>query len=310
MVEFFKFVSRIMNTLLAMSLLSATLVASVPDLPVVGTLPPISLNGQWSARGATRDFRGNCTYELGVDYNPGAPSISVTPVAYHGSLQQCCQLCGASAQCALSVWDGSHCYFKTTSDLAHRVTGQMGKTACSLGTVGSRPLSINATVPGDLVTDLERAGIVNDPLLDTNFQNATAWAGPTWTYSKQFSLPPALAAPETAVLLVFDGIKQGAHIELNGKWLGNATNQHRRWVFEVGALVATANLLTVTFDIGIATEGRYMYCSGGWDWAPYSFMRDIDGSPTWTKGIWRGVYLLGFDAASAAITYMVPRASI
>ena len=46
---------------------------------------------------------------------------------------------------------------------------------------------------------------------------------------------------------------------------------------------------------------------GGWDWAPYSFMRDPDGNPAWTKGIWKGVYMVGIEkAAAAAITYVVP----
>ena len=60
--------------------------------------------------------------------------------------------------------------------------------------------------------------------------------------------------------------------------------------------------MTVTFDATISTEGRYMDCSGGWDWAPYSFMRDPDGNPAWSKGIWKGVYMVGFEQASKCLS--------
>ena len=54
----------------------------------------------------------------------------------------------------------------------------------------------------------------------------------------------------------------------------------------------------------ITTEGRYMACSGGWDWAPYSDSRDADGNPSFTKGIWQSVYLVA--APEIAITDVVP----
>ena len=41
--------------------------------------------------------------------------------AYHGSMEQCCGLCGASATCAASVWDGSHCTFKTAADMQESI---------------------------------------------------------------------------------------------------------------------------------------------------------------------------------------------
>ena len=36
---------------------------------------------------------------------------------------------------------------------------------------GAGAVTLNATVPGDLVTDLERAGLVGDPLLDANWRD-------------------------------------------------------------------------------------------------------------------------------------------
>ena len=77
-------------------------------------------------------------------------------------------------------------------------------------------------------------------------------------------------------LLVFDGIKMGAKILLNGKHIGTASDQHRRYVFPIDSLKRTAtNQLTVLFDSAVnVSAGRFMACSGGWDWAPYSNAKD------------------------------------
>ena len=307
--------ARQLNFVGLVVLLAPTVVHGLADLPVVGTFPSFSLNGAWHASGQTRQIV-DATREVGVDFlNPnGGPTVRATPVAYHGDLDQCCQLCGASASCAASVWDGSHCTFRRPQDLKYRVSNQKGKTACVFN-ITSRVLAINGTVPGDLVTDLQNSGIVDNPLLDINFQTqAGNWSGHTWTYSKRFVLPAELAAPTSALLLVFEGIKMGATVSFNQHVLGNATNQHRRWVWPVDpALLSTASpdgshVVEVAFDSSIATEGRYMDCSGGWDWAPYSFMRDVDGNPMWTRGIWKDVYLVGFTrATAAAVTYVVPQ---
>jgi hypothetical protein len=96
------------------------------DAPIVGSTPPFQLDGaDWTATGVTRDFGGNCTFVDGVDFSPPAgapPSVVATPVAYNGAMEQCCQLCGASANCAASVWDTKHgsCTLKKPEDLAQK----------------------------------------------------------------------------------------------------------------------------------------------------------------------------------------------
>ena len=310
----------------------------------------------WTATGTTRDFNGSCTFEPNTDLNPGVrlscclstlahpvvrtpagcytlqlPSmlthrcagagVKATPIAYNynapptgGGQNQCCLLCAASVTCAASVWDGTSCMFKSAADLNHKVAST-GHTACLPGTT-SRPITINASVPGDLVTDLERAGLVEDPLRGTNYANASIWGGPMWTFSKTFDLPATFTDPGATTLLVFEGIKMGAQISINGHELGNATNQHRRMVFPVKQLQELSRqsdlgakqfTLTVKFDDSITTEGRYMNCAGGWDWAPYSRMRDADGNPMFTKGIWRSLYALAVpDAVPVAISHVAP----
>ena len=61
-------------------------------------------------------------------------------------------------------------------------------------------ISMNATVPGDIISDLQRAGLhsppfeTNSPLFETEWLNSSAralWQAPNrnWTYSKRFVAP-------------------------------------------------------------------------------------------------------------------------
>ena len=96
---------------------------------------------------------------------------------------------------------------------------------------------LNATVPGDILTDLQRAGRVPDPYWNITWRDPSfisAWNTGVWTYSKTFPWAPAGAAGG-ALLLVFDGVKMGAMITLNGAWLGNATDEWRRYVFPLNS---------------------------------------------------------------------------
>lgn len=258
------------------------------------------------ATGTTRDFSGQCTCEQNIDYE--GPSISSTPNCYKGSLEDCCKQCGATPGCVLSVWapQSNDCELKLQ---ALKQVPAPNKTACHAA-IAEAPLSVPARVPGDLVTDLQRAGIIGDPLFGVNFKNASKWAGARWEYTKSFPHPFAGTSEASEVLLVFDGIKMGATISLNGQFLGNATNQFVRYTFPVGSLLKDGadNVLSVVFHHEIRTEGRYMQCSGGVDWGPYSDMRDPDGHPIFTKGIWKSVALVAVPrTGGVAIQYLVPK---
>jgi hypothetical protein len=92
-------------------------------------------------------------------------------------------------------------------------------------------------------------------------------------------------------LLVFEGIKMGARVSINGKET-NVTDQFLRYTFPVEGSV----VLEIAFDPSIDTDGRFMACSGGWDWAPYTETYEPSGSKanrkTFSKGIWRSVYVV------------------
>jgi beta-galactosidase/beta-glucuronidase len=171
---------------------------------------------------------------------------------------------------------------------------------------------MQGAVPGDVLTDLQNAGLIGDPLYELNFQNATLWNGYSWTYATSFTMTPgqlaAARAGAVSHMLVFDGIKMGANIHVNGKLVGQAADQFLRYAFDIEASLlkagAGANTIEVTFENEIDCGGRWMSCTGGWDWAPYTTTSQ-GGAATFSKGIWKSVYIA--EVASAAITHIVPQ---
>ena len=189
--------------------------------------------------------------------------------------------------------------------------------------------TLNTKVPGDIISDLQAAGRVGDPYWNTTWREPAfveQWNNGTWTYIKTFATPAtaAVAADSAtlttsangATLLVFDGIRMGAVLRLNGQWLGNATDQFLRYEFAVTAALAPPggrNTLSVAFDKSIATGGRFCY-SSQIDWAPNFVTFDpspganvpdaqkIVGRETFGFGIWKSVYLLPVPHGGAAIT--------
>ena len=66
-------------------------------------------------------------------------------------------------------------------------------------------------------------------------------------------------------------------------------DQFVRYVFDVAHDPSiSTHTLTVMFDPSIDVGGRFMSCTGGWDWAPYSHTFQ-DGAHTFSKGIWKSV---------------------
>ena len=177
----------------------------------------------------------------------------------------------------------------------------------------SRSLNLTASVPGDLVSDLQRAGLVGDPLLDVGFLDPAGvalWNATGWVYSRSFVVPDGTATSSSATaFLVFDSIKMGATVALNGRAVATAQSQFLRYVLPV-SLLPGANEVRVTFDHALDT-GRYMACTGGWDWAPYTNTHaatfDNTTEPTFTRGIVKAAYLAFVEPASAMVEHVVPR---
>eukprot|EP01050_Picozoa_sp_SAG11_P014087 SAG11_NODE_1701_length_4423_cov_2.759713_2_plen_717_part_00 len=182
-----------------------------------------------------------------------------------------------------------------------------------IGSSRTSGLSIAANVPGDIISDLHAAGAIPHPYYETTWKNSTAWVGNDWTYTATFPSADAVVRSSTAVLLVFDGVKMGATISLNGVQLGVARNQFVRHRYDVTKQLRPAgssNTLRLSFNNSINTAGRFMACSGQADWAPYSNTFQAGGTPpgrpmpTFSFGIVKSVYLA--PVARVAITDLVP----
>ena len=188
--------------------------------------------------------------------------------------------------------------------------------------------TIPATVPGDIITDLQRAGKVPDPYWNTSWREPSfiaAWNTGSWQYRKTFPTPDA-PADGGEVLLTFDGVFMGATLELNGErlttttepLLGNVTgaaDQFLRYTFPVARLLhaagGPANVLTATFGVAQndnpgTSNGRFTF-STSIDWSPQMLTTDREGRATFGFGLWKSVYLLPVPGPrGVAITQVVP----
>ena len=97
---------------------------------------------------------------------------------------------------------------------------------------------ISASVPGDLISDLVRAGVIADPLIDANmWRNESLYGRWPWRYQRFFSVPEGWLNGTGAIVLTFEGVKMGAKAALNGQMLGNFESQFVRYRFNVRSLV-------------------------------------------------------------------------
>ena len=181
-------------------------------------------------------------------------------------------------------------------------------------------------IPSDLLTNLMEGGLVDDPYMDRNFLTQRhVWMGDhvvddnehynrtrTWVYETTFELP---TSSDRTWKLVVEGIKMGAHLSVNGVHLETVSDQFLRYVLTLqshhlssGQRIpggTSQHTLTVTFDPDIEVDGRFMACSGGWDWAPYVKSHDAQGKRSFTLGIVKPLYLVAVQ--NHAILHVVPK---
>lgn len=204
-------------------------------------------------------------------------------------------------------------------------TLEQAKKSGGDGNGGDPILVTNAT--GEVLTDLMKAGILDDPYIDQNFlTQRDVYYNHTWTYSTIVEIPPV---PRTTTItswrLVVEGIKMGANLYWNDRFLGVVKDQFLRYSFplsdelqqqkqrlsssssssSLGDENSNKALLKVELDPTIPVDGRFTACSGGWNWAPYAQQVDVQGKRMWTKGIVQPIYLVGIQ--HYAITHVVPK---
>jgi hypothetical protein len=336
--------TRALLTLPTCALVLTQLVVASP-LPTLRDHPiaagsALYLDGQWTLTSAPLisgehtkptppghcNVSSGCCFQSGIDWKPVSGPDSGRPQA-SASAEECCAACAAYGDksyddgCYVAVFLNNRgqkqCWFKSKKDAAGGSYNRSGdnRVSCMPKTrplpPPSPPHSIVGTVPGDLISDLQVSGLVDDPYFEMNWLNSSLWANNLWTYSTSFSavatstVESTTATPSTATWLVFDGIKMGATVYIDGVLVGTATDQFRRYAVPVPnpSTASATHHLRVVFDPRIPVGGRFMGCSGGWDWAPYTNTENA-GALTFSSGIWKSVYTV--NVASFAITYLVP----
>jgi hypothetical protein len=268
----------------------------------------------------------SCSYEVGRDFQPAEG----TEAASHGgelgrkrskqgvkhshvvSRAACCEACLRDSMCAVAVWvEASQlCWSKTASDSIGGAVSREGRVSCRPQFRSGAPLVIPAVVPGDLITDLQRSGLVSDPFFELNFLNSSVWHLRSWSYRTTFELrrtaPPFPRG--SALTLILEGVKMGAVVVVNGVELGNATNQFLRYEIPLPEDIVrhdAPNVLQLRFVRGMELDGRFMGCSGGWDWAPRTETWHGQAS-SFSKGVVGSVFLAFSEVHVPRITHVTP----
>ena len=292
----------------------------IDDHPIAASGPSSTVTGFTAlGRARTPPPPATCDYQPGIDYAKAGNKSSGRRIYNITNEQLCCEKCGSNLDCVVAVYvsNKGDCWLKSAKDSVISFnTTKPHVMSCKLRPPPPTPepsptFAIPATVPGDLLTDLHAANLIGDPLLDTNFLNASLWNDNYWwTFVANFTTPS-----EGHHQLVFDGIKMAARISVDGQVLDTVHNQFRRFVFPVVG-TSRSHRLEVAFDPSLVMSGnRYMACSGGWDWAPYTRTCSRDdtfqpgGAATFSKGLWKRVYVLTAPAGTATITHVVPQIS-
>ncbi|SDC68883.1 beta-mannosidase [Williamwhitmania taraxaci] len=162
-------------------------------------------------------------------------------------------------------------------------------------------LSVPATIPGTVHTDLWHAGRIPNPLAGCN-EARLQWIGEVnWKYTSTVELTKEQINNQN-IELVFDGIDTYAEVRLNGQLLEKTENMFRQYRFPAEKLlkVGTNNIEVIIFA-GKAKEElqkQPIFLPGG-EWAairksPYHF--GWDWGPRYiTAGIWKPAYLEVWD---------------
>jgi len=176
---------------------------------------------------------------------------------------------------------------------------------------------IPARVPGDAHLDMERAGLILDPLTSDNNKNIEWMEELEWTYKRSFHLDAGDIADCTE--LVCDGLDTDCDAWINGVHAGHSDNalvQHR---FDISKIVKPGqNDILIRIDPGFKTvEGKdvekFKMAWNNWD-LRRPWIRKAQQSYYWdvaprlaTCGIWRDIYIESFDKAAIRDSYTVSK---
>ncbi|MEM6314458.1 MAG: sugar-binding domain-containing protein, partial [Planctomycetota bacterium] len=92
-----------------------------------------------------------------------------------------------------------------------------------------------ASVPGDVYTDLQRAGEIDDPMVARNFHRAKWVQHREWWYVRKFNVPEDSAGKR--IRLAFEGVDYSFDAWLNGKHLGTHVGMFSPLIADVTDIV-------------------------------------------------------------------------
>ncbi|MGR0319623.1 glycoside hydrolase family 2 protein [Agromyces sp. ZXT2-3] len=177
-------------------------------------------------------------------------------------------------------------------------------------------VELPATVPGQVHTDLQAAGLIGD--LDVGLgELEQRWIGRSeWEYSREFQWDAGSSTDGRRIDLVADGLDTFARVSLNGTVIADTTDQHigYRWPVD-GLLEDGTNRIEVRFtsawDAALEREqavgplpspydAPYPYvrksaCNFGWDWGPQYV----------TAGIWKSIRIEQWQGRLAHVRPLV-----
>src|SRR2546428_7941458 len=175
---------------------------------------------------------------------------------------------------------------------------------------------VNATVPGEVHTDLLNNKLIPDPFYRDNEKKLQWIEKKNWEYTTAFSVSPTTLNQKHAEL-VFDGLDTYADVYLNNQLVLKADNMFRQWRVEVKQyLHPGSNKLLIIFRSAQNTvdslakndlpyiipddprcyvrKAQYHF---GWDWGP-KFT---------TCGIWKAARLETYDEKTKEKPYVLNR---
>ncbi|MDC7235625.1 MAG: glycoside hydrolase family 2 TIM barrel-domain containing protein [Spirochaetales bacterium] len=150
----------------------------------------------------------------------------------------------------------------------------------------------HASVPGDVYTDLHKAGEMDDPYFGRNMHRCKWVQDKEWWYTRRFNMDEAYKGKQ--IRLVFEGVDYSCEIWLNGTKLGGHEGMFSSFEFDISSLVSFedwrggANIIMIKLN---PPPKNYRNCGG----KKVNFSGDYFTGLV-PFGIWRDVKLVVNDA--------------
>lgn len=194
-------------------------------------------------------------------------------------------------------------------ELRDHWTVSLGDASSAAVPEAVRGRTIPATVPGQVHTDLQREGLLDDPTFDRN-EDAAKWVGRAdWVYRRTVDVDPR---GFERVDLVCEGLDTVAELTLDGVQLGTTRNMHRRYRFDLRAATEAhrgddERELEVLFESAYREAGRVAARAGAMPGPydePFPYVRKMASNFGWdwgltavTSGPWRPVAIERWSTA-------------